>query len=201
MRLVICSGKPMAGDGQRRRRGFARDDGGATAIEFAIVATPFFGFILLILQVGLYHFSMQSLDFAVRQAGRVVMTGQVAASAVTAGAFKSTYICPKVFVTIVCDKLVLNSFRVGKVSDPKASSGVYAHIDATARRLKDPATDPTQQSFCLGGPGDYIYIDAAYPYPNFVRRLLDTKAETSWMLRSSTVIFNEPNIKSKGAAC
>jgi Flp pilus assembly protein TadG len=200
MRIAAFLRRPTRG-APGRRPTFASDDRGATAIEFALVATPFFGIVLLILQIGLYHFSLQSFDFAVRQAGRVVMTGRVDPAALTASTFKTTYICPKVFFTIACDKVVLNSFKVGKVSDSKTSSGVYAHIDAVQRRLRDPATTPATQSFCLGGPGDYVYIDAAYPFPNFVKKLLSADAGQTWLLRSSTVIFNEPKINNGSATC
>lgn len=186
--------------GRRGWRKLTRDSSGATAVEFAIVAVPFFGFILLILQVGLFYFSLQSLDFAVRQGGRAVMTGQ-APTTLTAATFKTNYVCPKVFFTIGCGKVVLNSFRVGKSSDAAASTGVYAFINSTARQLNDPVTDPKSQSFCLGGPGDYVYIDAAYPYPNFVRRLLSSQHGDTWMMRSTTMIFNEPKAKGSGGSC
>lgn len=186
---------------RRVRRRFGEDASGATALEFAIVVVPFFGFVLLILQVGLFHFGLQSLDFAVRQAGRTVMTGQVASTAISAATFKTTYICPKVFFVMDCSKLVVNSFRLGKSSDASAATGVYAYINSTARQLNDPISDPAKQSFCLGGPGDYIYLDASYPYPNYVRRLLSATAGQSWMLRSSTVVYNEPKAKNPGASC
>ncbi len=179
-------------------RGFARDQKGVTAIEFAIVAVPFFGLLLMILQVGLYHFSLQSLDFAVRQAGRTVMTGKVSPTAVSANTFKTTYICPKVFWGITCNNLVVNSYVIGKTSDAKAATGVYAYIDDKTRTISQA---PTQSTFCLGAPGDYVYLDVGYPYPNFMKRLLSTEASDSWLMRSSTVVFNEPNAKNSGASC
>jgi Flp pilus assembly protein TadG len=198
---------PLAGlDCWMRRRGrrLARlivEEDGATAVEFSLVTTPFFGFVLLILTVGVFHFSVQSLDFAVKQAGRQIMTAQVAATASSASTFKSTYICPKLFWSIACDKLVVNSYKVGKSSDPKASTGIYEFIDATSRTLHAPATVPAQQRFCLGGPGDYIYLDVAYPYPNYLKRLLSSIAPDTFLMRSSTMVFNEPGKKNAGSTC
>ena len=165
------------------------------------MAVPFFGLIMLVLQTGLYHFSLQSLDFAVRTAGRTVMTGQVTVAASSAQSFKVAYVCPEVFWSIACDKLVINSYVLGKSSDSKASSGIYAYVDAKARTLNAPATTPTQQKFCLGQPGDYVYLDVAYPYPNFIGRLLSSKGEATWQMRSSTVVFNEPGAKNAAASC
>ena len=177
------------------------DDKGATAVEFAIVVVPFFGLLLLILQVGLFHFSLQSLDFAVRQAGRMIMTGQVATGSSSAATFKTTYVCPNVFWGMSCDKLVINSYIVGKTSDAATGAGVYSYIDAKAKALLAPQTNPTQQKFCLGAPGDYVYLDVAYPYPNYVRKLLGADSPETWVMRSSTVVYNEPNKKNAGASC
>lgn len=186
--------------GSRHAR-LLRDDSGATAVEFSLVMTPFFGFVLLILTVGMFHFSVQSLDFAVKQAGRQIMTAQVTSAASSASTFKAAYICPKVFWSISCDKLVVNSYKVGKSSDPKASSGIYAFIDATSRTVNAPAILPAQQQFCLGGPGDYIYLDVAYPYPNYLKRLLSSVAPDTFLMRSSTMVFNEPGKKNAGSKC
>lgn len=173
-------------------RRIAQDSRGATAVEFAMVAVPFFGLILLILQVGLYHFSIQSLDYATRLAGRQVMTGQVPTTITSASGFKTALICPKVFWTISCGDVVVNAYRVGTTSNAADSSGIYAFVNSAAKSLNAPQTDAAKQSFCLGGPGDYVFIDVAYPYPNFVGRLLSAGASSTVQLRSTTFIFNEP---------
>ena len=57
-------------------RRWQRDDRGATAIEFAMVAMPFFMFCFGILGVGLHYFSTNSLEHAVEAAARKIRTGQ-----------------------------------------------------------------------------------------------------------------------------
>jgi Flp pilus assembly protein TadG len=177
---------------QRFAARFARRDDGATAIEFAVVAVPFFGFMLLIIQVGLYHFSLQSLDFATRTAGRKIMTGQVSTAITSAGAFKTQLLCPNVLWGLSCEKLIVNAYRVTKSSDAGTSSGVYAFINAQQKAMNAPQEDPKQQSFCLGAPGDYIFLDVAYPYPNFLGALLKADADATTLMRSTTFVFNEP---------
>jgi len=53
------------------------DNSGATALEFAIVATPFFALMLAIMQVSLVYIGNLVLENAVEQAGRMIRTGQV----------------------------------------------------------------------------------------------------------------------------
>lgn len=54
-----------------------RDENGASAVEFAMLALPFFLFILAIIGYGLYFFTQTSLDYAVESAARKIRTGEV----------------------------------------------------------------------------------------------------------------------------
>lgn len=54
-----------------------RDENGASAVEFAMLALPFFLFILAIIGYGLYFFTGTWLDYAVESASRKIRTGEV----------------------------------------------------------------------------------------------------------------------------
>jgi len=58
-------------------RRWRRDDSGATAIEFAIVATPFLMLLFGIMTVCLYFFTNFSLENAAWAAARSIRTGQL----------------------------------------------------------------------------------------------------------------------------
>jgi Flp pilus assembly protein TadG len=60
----------------RLGRRLAREEDGATAIEFAAVGIPFFMMLFGILGVGLYFFSIFNLENAVEQASRPLRTGE-----------------------------------------------------------------------------------------------------------------------------
>ena len=45
-----------------RARSFARDQRGASAVEFAIVATPFFFLLIWLLQLGIFFMTQVALD-------------------------------------------------------------------------------------------------------------------------------------------
>lgn len=61
----------------RRRwsRRLARDERGTTAVEFVIVAAPFFALIFAILEAGFNYMAASSLDHALRLSTRLMQTG------------------------------------------------------------------------------------------------------------------------------
>ena len=88
-------GRPRDGDGSvpsaapRRRvaapraprraalwRSLAQDRGGATAVEFALLAIPFFALLCVIFEAAFLLLSQQTLDGAVDRAARVLRTGE-----------------------------------------------------------------------------------------------------------------------------
>jgi Flp pilus assembly protein TadG len=81
-----------------------RNDHGATAIEFAIVAVPFFMFVLGTIGVGLYFFTTSSLEHGVEAAARKIRTGQAQKSNQTVGGFKQL-VCEEAGTYIDCGKL------------------------------------------------------------------------------------------------
>ena len=66
--------------GQKRRSRFVifiKDKKGATAVEFALIATPFSAIIAALSQVFLLFFAQSLLENAVRASARQILTGQV----------------------------------------------------------------------------------------------------------------------------
>lgn len=84
---------------------FRRSDSGATAVEFAIVAGPFFFVLGCICETGLMLFTEYVLQNSVQEAARLVRTGQVTQGDGTlimdASTFKSK-ICGQVSIIIDC---------------------------------------------------------------------------------------------------
>jgi len=77
-----------------RVHAFARDERGVTAVEFGILALPFFTIILAILQTAILFLATQVLDSAVEDAARRVRTGE--AQSYTIDQFRS-YMCGYTF--------------------------------------------------------------------------------------------------------
>src|SRR5690554_3668290 len=91
----------MAKAGVARVRTFTRNEDGATAVEFSIVAVPFFALMFAILETALVFFGAQALETAVGTSGRLIRTGQAQQQALNAEGFKQT-ICNQVFQIFDC---------------------------------------------------------------------------------------------------
>lgn len=70
-------------------RTFRRDERGVTAIEFGIVALPFFMFAFGIMGTGLHFFTQNALEHSVETAARQIRTGQAQTGGATMGDFKA----------------------------------------------------------------------------------------------------------------
>lgn len=67
---------------------FGKNREGVTAVEFGLVAFPFFLFVLGTLAIGLQFFTINLLDQAVERAARQIRTGQAQRSLITLQEFK-----------------------------------------------------------------------------------------------------------------
>jgi Flp pilus assembly protein TadG len=174
---------------------FALDRRATAAIEFSFLAIPFVLLILFVFQIGLYHFGLQSLDYATRFAARKIMLGEVPDGSRSIAAFKTTQLCPNFVMSFACDAVTLSVSRMPAGTGEGPGSSLSGFIDTSAMRLRQPS-----QTFCIGGPGDYIFIDVSYDFPNFLGSLLPAGSRTSYQLRSTNFFRNEP-YKGKGMAC
>src|SRR6187551_2094422 len=68
---------------------FARRDDGAAAVEFGMVAAPFLALMFAIMETALVFFASQTLETAVADSARLIMTGQAQQGSFTQAQFKS----------------------------------------------------------------------------------------------------------------
>lgn len=95
--------------------GFKADQRGTTAIEFGMVAAPFFLFAFAIMGIGLQFFTMNALEHGVESAARKIRTGQIQAGQTVNGAnqpytnqeFKQM-VCDEAGSYIDCAKLIVH---------------------------------------------------------------------------------------------
>ncbi|MBC8129044.1 MAG: pilus assembly protein [Rhizobiaceae bacterium] len=178
---------------------FPRANEGAAAVEFAIVSLPFIAIVFMIFQVALYHFGLQSLDLASSAASRQIMIGKLPASAYNLGEFKRTQICPRLLMNFDCDAVIVNAYKANGPSDPAANTGIYAFINATSKTLR---ALPAQSTFCVGGPGDHVFLDVAYEFPNFMgSMLMAAGADPRRFMMRSTTFFRNELFDGNGQAC
>jgi Flp pilus assembly protein TadG len=93
----------------RRIAALGRSQEGATAVEFALVAGPFFYVIGCICETGLMLFAEYVIQNSVQEASRMVRTGQVTTGdgslLMTVDQFKDA-ICEEVNIIVDCDNKV-----------------------------------------------------------------------------------------------
>lgn len=169
----------------RLARRFARQQGGAAAIEFALVAAPFIGLTFAILETALVFFAGQTLETAASEAGRLIMTGQ----AQTAGYSQDN------FKTQVC------GFLAGGLFD--CANGVYVNVQSyssfSAVNNTPPVTNGQlntgSMAYSPSGPGCIVAVQLYYQWPIYVTFFGDnlTNLNNGYRLLVATSVFrNEP---------
>ena len=88
------------------RPGWLRNDEGVAAIEFAIVALPFFLFVFGIIGIGLYFLASTSLEYGAESAARKVRTGEADKGDMTVGEFKQL-VCDAAGTYIKCSNVAV----------------------------------------------------------------------------------------------
>jgi len=99
-----------------------RREDGVAAVEFGLVAAPFIGLLLALLEAMLIFFAGRLLDVAVTQSSRQILTGSAQTSNITASAF-ATAVCQNVYALFNCNNLMIDvetyaSFSAANTSAP-----------------------------------------------------------------------------------
>src|SRR5437763_5625471 len=97
-RLLALLKRPLAGVAARR---MLREQSGAAAVEFALVAAPFLALLFAIIETAIVFFAGQALETAVADSSRLIMTGQAQSQNFDAAAFKNA-VCAKIFGLFDC---------------------------------------------------------------------------------------------------
>jgi Flp pilus assembly protein TadG len=172
----------------RRRRPldfFRRRREGAAAVEFAIVAVPFFFVIFAVLELGVIFLVDSTLESAVHQATRLVRTGQAQGGAVSPDQFR-TAMCQSMNVfegdceaRAVVDVRPIPQFRDPNPPDP----------------IADGEFDPAQTDFNPGEAGDLMLVRVWYQQPvvtPLLSRALTRLNSGDAVIQVTTAFRNEP---------
>jgi len=89
---------------KRNATRWLHDSAGSTALEFSLVAVPFFFFVFAILGTSLYFFTNNALDRGVQSAARKIRTGEAKQAGATVGDFRQS-VCNEAGTGINCNKL------------------------------------------------------------------------------------------------
>src|SRR6185437_2645548 len=148
------------------------------------IAPLFFALLFAVIETGLVFFASQSLETALQDSARMVLTGQAQIAKYDKQSFKKNVVCPNVSVLFDCT----NGIFVDVQSYP-AFSGVTISDTITGGNF----VDNTQYS--PGGPCAIVIVRLFYQWPLFVTGLGYNIANLSGSKRllSATAAFkNEP---------
>jgi Flp pilus assembly protein TadG len=159
---------------------------GQAAVEFAMVAAPFFFMLFAILELGLVFVTDSIVENAILETGRLVRTGQAQNANMTAEEFKEN-LCERMSIFAAdCDERatidvrVLDQFRDANPPDPMADGESF---------------DDSQLLFDAGAPGSLILIRVWYEQPlltPFLSQGLSRLDDGKIVMTATTTFRNEP---------
>lgn len=173
--------------GSVARRFVLRQDG-AAAVEFALVAAPFFALIFAIVETALVFFAGQTLEAAATDSARLIMTGQAQAAGYSKDQFKTQVVCDYLKAGIS-----LFDCQNGVTVDVKSYTS-FAAINTTPP-VVNGKLDTTTMSYTPGNAGDIVVVRLYYQWPVYVTLLGNDLTNLSGgrrLLVATSVFRNEP---------
>lgn len=165
-------------------RRFAHDREGAAAIEFAIVALPFFMLLFAVMEIGFMFYVNTMIDNATAEAARKIRTGEIQMAGASADDFWDE-VCDNVQIVAACDGRLFVDVRT---------------FDSFAgTRQDDPVTngdfDPSGLQSDFGESGDIVLVRVYYVWDVFFPSLgtgLSNLNGGKRLLSSTAAFRNEP---------
>lgn len=170
-----------------RRRLLARKGReGATVVEFALVALPFFTMMFAILELGMVFLTDSILDNAALQTSRLIRTGEVASSNMTAAQFKTEF----------CSRMsVFQSDCASRVSIDVRTVPQFRNVTPPDPLSNGTSFDETKLTYLPGQPGSLMLVRIWYKQ-RLITPLLSqalSQLKDGNMLMVATMAFrNEP---------
>ncbi|MCL4768377.1 MAG: pilus assembly protein [Hyphomicrobiaceae bacterium] len=163
-----------------------RDSRGATAIEFGILALPFFMLMIGTIAVGLFFFTTFALENAVEQSSRLIRIGQVQQSGMTAAEFKQE-VCSRSPGYVDCD----GKMRVNVQSYSDFADIVTPSCTDSGGNLIPPAST----TYSAGSASEVVLVTVCYEW-DFAGKMpfltLGSMPNGSALIQASTTFRSEP---------
>jgi Flp pilus assembly protein TadG len=167
-------------------RRFARRQDGAAAVEFALILVPFLALMFGIMETALVFFADQTLETAVADSARLIMTGQAQTQNLTAATFKNA-VCARIYGLFDC------------------ANGVYVNVQTYSSFGGITYTPPLDKNgnmvtsnfvYQPGGPGDIVVVQLFYQWPIYVSLMdlnqLSNMSGNKRLLAATAAFRNEP---------
>jgi hypothetical protein len=177
-------------------RRFAKDASGATAVEFGIVALPFFMMVFGIINIGMYYYTVNSVDRGLEDATRRIRTGELQNCSASVGDFK-TLMCNSASSYIDCNKLNL------LIQSAPDWGGLALQSCTSAGALTPGSGTPGQDLADLAGNQNaVVLITACYQWETAkYLPFLTLGDSTNGLIIQSTSAFRTEPFVASAAAC
>jgi len=169
----------------RITRRFVRHEEGVTAIEFGIVAAPFLGLMFAIMETALVFFASQTLETAVADSARLIMTGQAQQQGFTETKFREE-VCSRIKGLFDC--------QTGLKIDVKTYD-TFSGIDNSKPIGTDGKLKTSDFGYSPGGPSQIVVVRLMYEWPVFASVLNFDLADlfgSKRLLVATAAFRNEP---------
>jgi Flp pilus assembly protein TadG len=171
-------------------RSFRRDQDGIAAVEFGLVALPFFALLFAILETALVFWSTQVLETAVANASRTIYTGQFQSTndqnSPDIGTKFKAEVCKNITALFACDtpsvRVDVRRFTPG-TPPPDV-------IDKDTKQINEAAF-----GYQTTKASDIVLVRVAVEYPVFVSLMNSNQANLAngkRLLMGSATFRNEP---------
>ncbi|MEZ2126390.1 MULTISPECIES: TadE/TadG family type IV pilus assembly protein [unclassified Sinorhizobium] len=164
-------------------RRFAENRQGAAAIEFAILALPFFMVIFAIIEIAIMYFVNSALDEAVHKTARQVRVGTASANGWNLATFKAAVCGDLTYLFSCSDNLLVRATVITDMSSVSKISGI------------SNGTLSVTEDFNIGGAGDYVLIQAFLPWTPALQFFSYSSSRLNdgrYVLSAAELFKNEP---------
>lgn len=165
-------------------RRFTRAEEGASTVEFAMVITPFLALLFAIMETAVVFLADQTLETAVADSARLIMTGQAQKQKFDQQTFKNS-LCSRVYALFDCQNGIIIDVRTAKsFGDASAAKP----LDSNGNLANNFTYDP-------GVAGDIVVVRVMYQWPVWVPGLglnLSNMANGKRLLMATSAFRNEP---------
>lgn len=182
--MIQVLGNRVRGLGELTKR-FIQQPSGATAVEFGLVAVPFFFLKMAIIETALVFWAGQSLESGVADAGRDIRVGIVQSQGMDADGFHAL-VCTEIGVLFDCEERL--EVDVQRVPQFDMADLTRPPVDASGNFNGGFGFDP-------GEGGETVIVRAFYRWPLFFNFFgLDGSdiAGRQRLLVATTAFQNEP---------
>jgi Flp pilus assembly protein TadG len=162
-------------------RRFRGDRKGIAAVEFGLLALPFFLIVFAILETGLVFLAELTLDQAVEKVARTVRTGEVQKAQMTEDQFKQA-ICDRVKFLMDCSKL-------------KIDLSVYSDFASIPPPPANGVVDSSNFGVRMAGGEAISALRVFYNWPiytDLMRKYMATSTDGTQLIYSVAAFQTEP---------